>query len=213
LGSCLASNPLLEQTHLEIGCHIEQIDDRALVGSTQWFFASGHGDTLFTCQVSLSALTARITPVRIVLQRVSSALVRVEGSVVGSIGNGLCLLVGVSSGDGYHDVDVAVDKIVGLRVFNDDEGKMNLSLVDIDGQILVVSQFTLAGDVKRGRRPSFTDAARPEDARPLIDRMIHSFRERDIVTAHGVFGATMDVELTNDGPVTLVLDVEDGVAG
>ncbi|MFV1960704.1 MAG: D-aminoacyl-tRNA deacylase [Acidimicrobiia bacterium] len=150
---------------------------------------------------------------RIVLQRVSSALVRVDGSVVGSIGSGLCLLIGVASGDGYRDVDAAVDKIVGLRVFNDDEGKMNLSLRDIDGQILVVSQFTLAGDVKRGRRPSFTDAARPENARPLIDRMIDSFRERDIVTAHGVFGATMDVELTNDGPVTLVLDVKDGVAG
>jgi len=90
---------------------------------------------------------------------------------------------------------------------------MNLSLLDIDGQILVVSQFTLAGDVKRGRRPSFTDAARPEDARPLIDRMIHLFRERDIDIAHGVFGATMDIELTNDGPVTLVLDVKDGVVG
>jgi len=139
--------------------------------------------------------------------------VRVDGSVVGSIGSGLCLLIGVASGDGYRDVDAAVDKIVGLRVFNDDEGKMNLSLRDIDGQILVVSQFTLAGDVKRGRRPSFTDAARPENARPLIDRMIDSFRERDIVTAHGVFGATMDVELTNGGPVTLVLDVKDGVAG
>ncbi len=138
---------------------------------------------------------------------------RVDGSVVGSIGSGLCLLIGVASGDGYRDVDAAVDKIVGLRVFNDDEGKMNLSLRDIDGQILVVSQFTLAGDVKRGRRPSFTDAARPENARPLIDRMIDSFRERDIVTAHGVFGATMDVELTNGGPVTLVLDVKDGVAG
>jgi D-aminoacyl-tRNA deacylase len=158
-------------------------------------------------------LAARITPVRIVLQRVSSALVRVDGSVIGSIGRGLCLLVGVASGDGYHDVDVAVDKIAGLRVFSDDEGKMNLSLLDVDGQILVVSQFTLAGDVKRGRRPSFTDAARPEDARPLIDRMIQLFRERDIVTTHGVFGATMDIELTNDGPVTLVLDVKDGVVG
>ncbi len=150
---------------------------------------------------------------RIVLQRVSSALVRVDGSVVGSIGSGLCLLVGVAPGDGHHDVDAAVDKISGLRVFNDDEGKMNLSLVDVDGQVLVVSQFTLLGVVKRGRRPSFTDAARPEHARPLIDRMIHSFRERDVITAHGVFGATMDVELTNDGPVTLILEVNDGVVG
>ncbi|MEE9177415.1 MAG: D-aminoacyl-tRNA deacylase [Acidimicrobiia bacterium] len=150
---------------------------------------------------------------RIVLQRVSSALVRVDGRVVGRIGRGLCLFVGVEHGDGYGDVDTAVDKIAGLRVFNDDAEKMNLPLVDVDGQVLVVSQFTLAGDVKRGRRPSFTDAARPEHAGPLIDRMIHSFRERDIVTAHGVFGAMMDVELTNDGPVTLVLEVNDGVVG
>ncbi|MEE8375105.1 MAG: D-aminoacyl-tRNA deacylase [Acidimicrobiia bacterium] len=136
---------------------------------------------------------------------------RVDGSVVGSIGRGLCLFVGVEHDDGYIEVDTAVDKIAGLRVFNDETGKMNLPLVDVDGQVLVVSQFTLAGDVKRGRRPSFTDAARPEHAKPLIDRMIHSFRERDIVTAHGVFGAMMDVELTNDGPVTLVLEVHDGV--
>jgi D-tyrosyl-tRNA(Tyr) deacylase len=117
----------------------------------------------------------------------------------------------VEHDDGYIEVDTAVDKIAGLRVFNDETEKMNLPLVDVDGQVLVVSQFTLTGDVKRGRRPSFTDAARPEHARPLIDRMIHSFRERDIVTAHGVFGAMMDVELTNDGPVTLVLEVHDGV--
>lgn len=161
----------------------------------------------------LPASAAKITPMRIVLQRVSSALVRVDGSVVGSIGRGLCLFVGVAPEDDYHDVKAAVDKIAGLRVFNDDDGKMNLPLVDIDGEILVVSQFTLVGDIRRGRRPSFTNAARPEHAGPLIERMIRSFRDRDIVTAHGVFGAMMDVELTNDGPVTLVLEVNDGVVG
>lgn len=150
---------------------------------------------------------------RVVLQRVSSASVSVDNQVVGSIGRGLCLLVGVERGDDERDVAAVVDKIAGLRIFSDDEGKMNLSVEKIGGQILVVSQFTLLGDVKRGRRPSFTDAARPERARSLIDRMIHSFRERDIVTAHGVFGAAMEVHLTNDGPVTLVLEVNDGVVG
>jgi D-tyrosyl-tRNA(Tyr) deacylase len=103
-----------------------------------------------------------------------------------------------------------VDKIVGLRLFGDDAGKMNLSIGDVEGEVLVVSQFTLLGDVRRGRRPSFTGAARPDVAAPLISLMVQRFRAAGIVTAQGVFGASMAVELVNDGPVTLVLEIEDG---
>lgn len=134
----------------------------------------------------------------------------VERDVVGEIGAGLCLLVGVELGDGAADVDAAVAKIAGLRVFGDGEGKMNLSLEDMGGEVLVVSQFTLLGDVRKGRRPSFTKASPPEVASPLIDRMISRFKERGINTAQGEFGAMMAVELVNDGPVTLALDIRDG---
>lgn len=131
--------------------------------------------------------------------------------MVGSIGLGLCLLVGVADGDDVDDVTAVVDKILGLRVFPDETGRMNLSLVDVGGSVLVVSQFTLLGDVRRGRRPSFTAAAKPDVAAPLIAGMIGAFQDRGITTARGVFGARMSVDLVNDGPVTLVLDVKQGV--
>ena len=136
-----------------------------------------------------------------------SATVKVEDRVVAAIGQGLCLLVGVAEGDDAADVEACVDKIAGLRIFSDEMGKMNLSVVEVGAELLVVSQFTLLGDVRRGRRPSFTGAADPLLAEPLIDRMVMSFRARGISTSQGVFGAKMEVELVNDGPVTLILDV------
>ena len=134
----------------------------------------------------------------------------VDGEVVSSIGEGLCLLVGVEPGDGPADVEATVEKISSLRVFSDDTGKMNRSLGEVGGEVLVVSQFTLLGDTRKGRRPSFTGAARPEHAEPLIANMAHSFAQRGIETRTGVFGAVMVVDLANEGPVTLVLDVSDG---
>lgn len=147
---------------------------------------------------------------RVVLQRVSRATVSLDDQVVSSIGGGLCLLVGVEPGDGADEVTAAVDKISGLRVFSDEAGKMNLSIGDVGGEILVVSQFTLLGDVRKGRRPSFVGAAPPEHAEPLVATMAEGFEEIGIKTRTGVFGAMMAVDLVNDGPVTLVLDVRDG---
>lgn len=155
-------------------------------------------------------LTARIGPVRIVLQRVSRASVTVDDEVVSSIDAGFCLLVGVAHDDGEPEVAAAVDKIANLRVFNDDAGKMNLGIGDVGGEILVVSQFTLLGDVRKGRRPSFTGAARPEHAEPLVEAMASAFEDVGITTRTGVFGAMMHVDLVNDGPVTLVLEVSQG---
>lgn len=152
-------------------------------------------------------MTATIAPVRVVCQRVKSASVRVEDRVVAIIGPGLCLLVGIAEGDDAADVEACVDKIAGLRIFSDETGKMNLSVVEVGGELLVVSQFTLLGDVRKGRRPSFTRAADPLFAERLIDRMVMSFQARGISTSQGVFGAKMEVELVNDGPVTLILDV------
>lgn len=143
----------------------------------------------------------------------SRAEVRVEDVVVGAIGRGLLLLVGVEQGDTAADVTVAVDKIVGLRIFPDPADKMNLSVGETGGQILVVSQFTLVGDVKRGRRPSFTAAAPAEEAALLIDQMISEFNSAGVFTASGVFGAKMEVDLVNDGPVTLVFDVRNAILG
>jgi D-tyrosyl-tRNA(Tyr) deacylase len=147
--------------------------------------------------------------VRIVLQRVSRAEVRVAGRVVGSIGRGHLLLVGFASGDGPEQIDVMADKVLGLRVFGDDEGKMNLALDDVEGDLLVISQFTLYGDTSRGRRPSFVRAADPAMASLLYDEFVRTLRgrtQRRVET--GEFGAMMDVELVNDGPVTLVLERE-----
>lgn len=148
---------------------------------------------------------------RVVLQRVSAASVRVGNDVVSSIGNGLCLLVGISEDDTIGDVEAAVAKIATLRVFADSEERMNLSLEDVGGEILLVSQFTLYGEVRRGRRPSFTRAAASDLAAPLIEQMASLFRERGLAVAEGVFGARMEVELVNDGPVTLALEINGGV--
>lgn len=150
---------------------------------------------------------------RVVLQRVSRAAVSVEGDQVAAIGAGLLLLVGVADGDDAGEVAAAVEKVAGLRVFADAEGKMNRSIVEAGAEILLVSQFTLLADIRRGRRPSFTDAAAPAVAEPLIEQMLAGFRAAGIATQHGVFGASMQVELVNDGPVTLVFDVLDGKPG
>jgi D-aminoacyl-tRNA deacylase len=147
---------------------------------------------------------------RVVVQRVREASVEVGGEVVGAIGPGLCLLVGVGPDDGESDVTTIVEKIIGLRIFADDEGKMNVSLTDSGGGVLIVSQFTLLADVTRGRRPSFNSAAPSEVAAPLLETMISDFADRGVSTASGVFGAKMSVSLVNDGPVTLVLDVRSG---
>ncbi len=147
---------------------------------------------------------------RIVLQRVSKASVEVENDTVGFIGPGLLLLVGVAPDDARADVDAAVAKISTLRVFADDEGKMNRSVQEIGGQVLVVSQFTLLGDTRKGRRPSFVGAAAPEVASPLVDYMATAFEAAGVGTAMGRFGAMMEVSLVNDGPVTLVMDFADG---
>ncbi len=144
---------------------------------------------------------------RVVLQRIKNAEVRISDEVVGRAGRGHLLLVGFTSGDGPEAVDWMADKIVGLRVFPDEEDKMNLSLEDIAGELLVVSQFTLYGDTKKGRRPSFVRAAPPEVAIPLYDRFVEALQSRCPGRVEtGEFGAAMEVELVNDGPVTLVLE-------
>jgi D-tyrosyl-tRNA(Tyr) deacylase len=143
---------------------------------------------------------------RVVLQRVSEARVTVEGRITGQVGRGLLLLVGFTAADDEATLRWMADKVVGLRVFADAEGKMNLSVAEVDGSLLVVSQFTLYGDARRGRRPSFVEAARPEIAVPLYDRFIGLLREAGLPVATGEFGAMMRVELVNDGPVTLILE-------
>ena len=143
---------------------------------------------------------------RVVLQRVSRARVTVEGRVTGEIGAGLLLLVGFTGADTEDALAWMADKVAGLRVFRDDEGKMNRALDDVGGGVLVVSQFTLYGDARKGRRPSFVDAARPEVAIPLYERFVEMLRAPGRTVATGEFGAMMDVELVNDGPVTLILE-------
>jgi D-tyrosyl-tRNA(Tyr) deacylase len=143
---------------------------------------------------------------RVVLQRVSRASVTIDGRVAGAIGRGYCLLVGFTHSDTPDQLIWMADKIAGLRIFADADDKMNLSLGEVEGAVLVVSQFTLYGDAAKGRRPSFVDAARPETAIPLYDRFITELRARGLRVETGEFGAMMQVELVNDGPVTLVLD-------
>ena len=145
------------------------------------------------------------TQLRVVIQRVSEARVRVGGEVVGAIGLGLVVLVGCAADDTEAQMTWMADKLWGLRVFADEEGRMNRSAHDVGGALLIVSQFTLYGDASRGRRPSFTGAARPEAASALYDRFVELCRARGEV-AEGEFRAMMDVELTNDGPVTLLLE-------
>jgi D-tyrosyl-tRNA(Tyr) deacylase len=143
---------------------------------------------------------------RAVLQRVTEAYVTVDGATVGSIGAGLVALVGVTSTDSRQDADYLAEKIVHLRIFPDDAGKMNRSLVDTSGALLVVSQFTLYGDCKKGRRPSFDDAAPSDQARDLYDYFVERLRLRNILVQTGVFQTEMQIHLVNDGPVTFILE-------
>jgi len=143
---------------------------------------------------------------RAVVQRVRSASVDVEGRRVGEVGRGFLVLLGVGRDDDERDAWWLAEKIVGLRVFPDTQGQMNLALADVAGEVLVVSQFTLFGDCRKGRRPSYSDAAPPEEARRLYGLFAERLRALDLRVAEGVFGAMMDVRLLNDGPVTLLLD-------
>lgn len=143
---------------------------------------------------------------RAVVQRVSSASVMVDGAVTGAIQGGLMVLLGVRREDTEADAGYLLDRILGLRIFADDEGKMNLSLLDTDGSLLVVSQFTLYGDTRKGRRPSFDLAAPAEQARALYEKFVELARARGVKTATGIFQAMMSVSLVNEGPVTLIVE-------
>jgi D-tyrosyl-tRNA(Tyr) deacylase len=147
--------------------------------------------------------------VRLVLQRVSRASVTIDGAVIGSIGPGLLVLAGVAEGDDVGEAQRLATKTAELRVFSDDEGKFNLSLLDVGGEALVVSQFTLHADTRRGRRPSFLAAARPETAVPVLDAYVAGLEALGVHVEQGRFGAHMEVELLNDGPVTIILDSAD----
>lgn len=144
--------------------------------------------------------------VRAVVQRVSESRVTVEDRVAGAIGRGLLVLVSVGERDSEEDAAFIANKVAGLRIFSDADGKFNLSVEDVGGSVLLISQFTLHGDCRKGRRPSFVEAARPEKAIPLYERVAAILRERGLEVATGEFGAHMDVHLVNDGPVTLLLD-------
>jgi len=143
---------------------------------------------------------------RVVVQRSKAAKVTVEGEITGQITKGMVLLVGVTHDDTEKDAAYLADKLVNLRIFEDTEGKMNLSLLDVGGEILSVSQFTLYGDSRKGRRPNFMAAARPERAVELYEALNSLLREKGVIVETGVFGAMMDVELINDGPVTLIVE-------
>ena len=143
---------------------------------------------------------------RVCLQRVTEASVQVDDQTVGQIGPGLMVLLGIRKQDTSHEVTQLVDKIVNLRIFADQQGKMNLSLIDVGGQMLVISQFTLWGDCRKGRRPSFVDAADPQLAEPLYEEFVREVRTRGVTVETGCFGAMMQVSLVNDGPVTLVIE-------
>jgi D-tyrosyl-tRNA(Tyr) deacylase len=143
---------------------------------------------------------------RAVVQRVSRGEVRVDGNAVGVVGKGLVVLLGVARDDGEADARAMAGKLAGLRVFEDQAGKMNLAVAEVGGSLLVISQFTLLGDARRGNRPSFTDAAPPEVADPLYQRVCALLREQGLPVATGVFRADMAVELVNEGPVTILLD-------
>lgn len=145
---------------------------------------------------------------RAVLTRVSSASVTVDGTVTGQIGRGFLILLGVGPEDKEQDCDKLCKKLLSLRIFTDDQGKMNLGLESVDGQVLVVSQFTLYGSCKKGRRPEFLSAARPEVAIPLYEKFVQLCRDKGFHTETGEFGAYMQVESLNDGPVTLVVDTD-----
>lgn len=145
---------------------------------------------------------------RAVIQRVSRASVTINENTAGTIDQGLVVLLGIKEGDTTKDLQWLAEKIIHLRIFEDSNGKMNNSLADIGGEVLIISQFTLYGDCRKGRRPGFSGAAPPEMAEPLYQQFIEEVRAKNIVTATGSFGADMQVELINDGPVTLLLDSE-----
>ena len=144
---------------------------------------------------------------RALVQRVSRASVSVEGEVVGSIGQGLCVLIGMTHEDTLAQVNKMADKLFKLRIFSDADDKMNLSVADIAADILIISQFTLYGDTKKGNRPSYIQAARPEVAEPLIEALVANLQDRDLAVPTGVFGANMEVEIVNDGPVTISVEL------
>ncbi len=147
---------------------------------------------------------------RALIQRVSSAAVRVDGRLVGEIGRGFCVLLGVTHSDTNKQADWLAGKIAGIRLFEDDAGKMNLGLEDVGGELLIISQFTLYGDARKGRRPSFIEASRPEHSEPMYEYFVEKMREAGFKVATGRFGADMKVEIHNDGPVTLMLEREAG---
>jgi len=147
---------------------------------------------------------------RLVVQRVTKASVGIDGEIVSEIARGLVVLVGIGRGDGGDDVERLVDKVVNLRVFADERGQMNLSVSDVGGELLVVSQFTLYGDCRKGRRPSYAEAALPAEAEPLYEQFLARLRSTGLAVGAGVFRATMQVHLTNDGPMTLLLDSRRG---
>jgi D-tyrosyl-tRNA(Tyr) deacylase len=147
--------------------------------------------------------------VRLVVQRVRRAAVRVDGEMVGEIGPGAVILAAIAGRDSVDLVDAMADKLLGLRYFDDQEGRTNLALADVRGELLVVSQFTLLADLRRGRRPSFGDAARPDVAEPLVDRLVERLRAAGVRVATGRFAARMSVELENEGPFTLLLDSDE----
>jgi D-tyrosyl-tRNA(Tyr) deacylase len=144
--------------------------------------------------------------VRLVIQRVSRAEVRADGVVLGAIGRGAAVLVGIAVGDTAELVDRLADRLLGLRYFEDADGRTNLAIDEVDGALLVVSQFTLLADLRRGRRPGFALAARPDLAEPMVDRFVERLRASGVTVATGRFGAEMELDLVNDGPFTLVLD-------
>lgn len=145
---------------------------------------------------------------RAVVQRVSSSYVEVGGEVKGAIKKGLTILLGISEDDDVKDIDYMVEKIINLRIFEDEEGKMNLSLLDIGGELLVISQFTIYGDCRKGRRPSFVKAAKPTKAEKYYEIFVEKCLEKGIKTETGVFQADMNVQINNDGPVTIIVDSE-----
>ena len=151
-------------------------------------------------------ITDYVFSMRALIQRVSKASVTVEGQIISSIGNGLLILLGIGHGDGEEQAQFLAEKVANLRIFEDDQGKTNLSVLDVHGEAIVVSQFTLYADTRKGRRPSFIDAALPDAAEPLVNRFIELLRGHGVPTQMGKFGAHMQVEIHNDGPVTIWLE-------
>jgi len=157
-------------------------------------------------QLPITNYQLPIALMRALLQRVSKASVTVEGQVISSIGQGLLILLGIGHDDGEAQAAFLAEKIANLRIFEDEAGKTNLSVLDVKGEAIVVSQFTLYADARKGRRPSFTDAALPEIAAPLVERFVELLRSRGVPTQTGQFGANMQVEIHNDGPLTIWLE-------